>query len=37
MHRQSRETYGTRRIQPELLEQGFVAGRGRIARLKWTH
>lgn len=34
VHRQSRETYGTRRIQPELLEQGFVAGRDRIARLR---
>lgn len=25
VHRQSRETYGTRRVQPELREQGFIA------------
>lgn len=34
VHRQSRETYGTRRVQPELREQGFIAGRDRIARLR---
>lgn len=33
-HRQSRETYGVRRLQPELREQGFTAGRDRIARLR---
>lgn len=27
VHRQSRETYGIRRIQPELAAQGFPAGR----------
>ncbi|PQV47673.1 helix-turn-helix protein [Paraburkholderia sp. BL21I4N1] len=32
MHKQSRETYGTRRVQPELEAQGFIAGRDRIAR-----
>ena len=34
MHKQSRETYGTRRVQPELEAQGFIAGRDRIARLR---
>jgi transposase InsO family protein len=34
VHRQSRETYGVRRMQPELKAQGFVAGRDRIARLR---
>lgn len=34
VHEQSRETYGTRRVQPELLDQGFPAGRDRIARLR---
>jgi len=34
VHRQSRETYGVRRLQPELTAQGFVAGRDRIARLR---
>lgn len=33
-HRRSRETYGTRRLQPELAAEGFVAGRDRIARLR---
>jgi transposase InsO family protein len=33
-HRQSRETYGVRRMQPELAAQGFVAGRDRIERLR---
>jgi putative transposase len=34
VHKQSRETYGTRRVQPELKAQGFIAGRDRIARLR---
>lgn len=34
VHEQSRETYGTLRVQPELLDQGFPAGRDRIARLR---
>jgi putative transposase len=34
VHKQSRETYGPLRMQPELAEQGFVAGRDRIARLR---
>jgi len=34
VHKQSRETYGTLRMQPELAAQGFVAGRDRIARLR---
>lgn len=33
-HRQSRETYGVRRMQPELEAQGFAAGRDRIGRLR---
>ena len=33
-HRRSRETYGIRRLQPELAAEGFVAGRDRIARLR---
>jgi transposase InsO family protein len=33
-HRQSRETYGVRRMQPELEAQGFLAGRDRIGRLR---
>jgi transposase InsO family protein len=33
-HRQSRETYGVRRMQPELAAQGFPAGRDRIGRLR---
>lgn len=33
-HRQSRETYGVLRLQPELKAQGFAAGRDRIARLR---
>jgi putative transposase len=32
VHKQSRETYGPQRVQPELAEQGFIAGRDRIAR-----
>lgn len=34
VHRQSRETYGVRRMQPELAAQGFLAGRDRIRRLR---
>jgi putative transposase len=34
VHRQSRETYGARRMQPALNEQGFAAGRDRIDRLR---
>lgn len=34
VHKQGRETYGTRRVQPELEAQGFVAGRDHIARLR---
>ncbi|MBC3935568.1 IS3 family transposase [Undibacterium sp. CY7W] len=34
VHTQSRETYGPLRMQPELAEQGFEAGRDRIARLR---
>jgi transposase InsO family protein len=34
VHRQSRETYGVRRMQPELKDQGFAAGRDRIGRLR---
>lgn len=34
VHRQSRETYGVLRIQPELNAQGFLAGRDRIDRLR---
>ncbi|WP_373889823.1 IS3 family transposase [Massilia sp. H6] len=33
-HRQSRDSYGTQRVQPELREHGFIAGRDRIARLR---
>jgi hypothetical protein len=34
VHRQSRETYGVRRMQPELKDQGFAVGRDRIDRLR---
>jgi transposase InsO family protein len=34
VHRQSRETYGVRRMQPELKDQGFGVGRDRIDRLR---
>jgi len=34
VHKQSRETYGPLRMQPELAAQGFKAGRDRIARLR---
>ena len=33
-HQRTRETYGSRRLQPELAEDGFIAGRDRIARLR---
>jgi putative transposase len=33
-HIRSRETYGSRRLQPELASEGFDAGRDRIARLR---
>jgi putative transposase len=33
-HRRTRETYGVRRLQPELAADGFIAGRDRIARLR---
>jgi putative transposase len=33
-HRRTRETYGARRLQPELARDGFAAGRDRIARLR---
>lgn len=33
-HQQTRETYGPRRLQPELAAEGFVAGRDRIGRLR---
>lgn len=33
-HTKSRETYGARRLQPELAADGFVAGRDRIGRLR---
>lgn len=34
VHRRSRESYGVRRMQPELRADGFTAGRDRIARLR---
>jgi len=33
-HKRTRETYGVRRLQPELAADGFVAGRDRIAHLR---
>jgi putative transposase len=33
-HIRTRETYGARRLQPELAKDGFPAGRDRIARLR---
>lgn len=33
-HERSRQTYGDRRLQPELAAEGFVAGRDRIGRLR---
>ena len=34
VHQRSRESYGVRRLQPELAAEGFPAGRDRIARLR---
>jgi len=34
VHKQSRETYGPLRMQPELAAQGYKAGRDRIIRLR---
>jgi len=34
VHIQSRETYGTLRVWPELIEQGFETGRDRVVRLR---
>ena len=33
-HQRTRESYGCRRLQPELAAEGFQAGRDRIARLR---
>lgn len=33
-HKRTRETYGAKRLQPELAADGFPAGRDRIARLR---
>jgi len=33
-HKRTRETYGVRRLQPELAADGFIAGRDRIVRLR---
>jgi len=33
-HTRTREAYGTRRLQPELAKDGFIAGRDRIVRLR---
>jgi len=33
-HKRTRESYGARRLQPELAADGFVAGRDRIDRLR---
>ena len=33
-HKRSRETYGARRLQPELVEEGFPVGRDRVERLR---
>lgn len=33
-HKRCREVYGTRRLQPELVADGFIAGRDRIGRLR---
>ncbi|WP_284183574.1 IS3 family transposase, partial [Escherichia coli] len=32
-HIRTRETYGTRRLQTELAENGIIVGRDRLARL----
>ena len=34
VHAQSRQTYDPLRMQPELMAQGFPAGRDRIVRLR---
>lgn len=34
LHKRTRESYGSRRLQVELAAEGFVAGRDRIARLR---
>ncbi|OCD16450.1 transposase, partial [Shigella sonnei] len=34
-HIRTRETYGTRRLQTELAENGIIVGRDRLA-LKWS-
>jgi putative transposase len=36
VHKESRKTYGPRRIKTELAEQGHVVGRDRIARVRKT-
>jgi len=33
-HKRCREVYGTLRLQPELVADGFIAGRDRITRLR---
>jgi putative transposase len=33
-HKRNRETYGARRLQPELAADGFIAGRDHIERLR---
>jgi putative transposase len=33
-HQRTRETYGARRLQPELAADGFIVGRDRIDRLR---
>lgn len=33
-HKRTRESYSSRRLQPELAAEGFIAGRDRIARLR---
>lgn len=33
-HKRTRESYGARRLQPELAAEGYIAGRDRIARLR---
>ncbi len=33
-HIRTRETYGTRRLQTELAENGVIVGRDRLARLR---
>ncbi|WP_146760300.1 MULTISPECIES: IS3 family transposase, partial [unclassified Shigella] len=33
-HIRTRETYGTRRLQTELVDNGIIVGRDRLARLR---